>query len=149
MVRAGIDNIPLTKYLIDQIRQSPEERLEALQEFYPDAKMEDWTLEIAGQRVQVIKKHPEKGGILEFGTEIVHSADGSIAALLGASPGASTSVSAMLDVLKKCFPNHIKTEAWQRTLKDLIPSYGLILAEDKELCDFVRGWTNNSLKLLD
>jgi malate dehydrogenase (quinone) len=149
MVRAGIDNIPLTKYLIDQVRQSPEERLEALQEFYPDAKMEDWTLEIAGQRVQVIKKHPQKGGILEFGTEIVHAADGTIAALLGASPGASTSVYAMLDVLKKCFPDLIETDAWQRTLKDLIPSYGLKLAEDKELCDFVRGWTNGSLKLLD
>jgi malate dehydrogenase (quinone) len=149
MVRAGLDNIPLTKYLIDQVRQSPEERLEALQLFYPDAKMEDWTLEIAGQRVQVIKKHPEKGGILEFGTEIVHSADGSIAALLGASPGASTSVATMIDVLKKCFPKLIKSPDWESKLKTLIPSYNLKLADDKELCAFVRSWTNESLKLLD
>jgi malate dehydrogenase (quinone) len=149
MVRAGLDNIPLTKYLIDQVRQSPEERLEALQVFYPDAKIEDWTLEIAGQRVQVIKKHPEKGGILEFGTEIVHSADGSIAALLGASPGASTSVATMIDVLKKCFPQLIKSPDWESKLKTLIPSYNLKLADDKELCAFVRSWTNDSLKLLD
>ncbi len=149
MIRAGIDNIPLTKYLIDQVRQTPEERLEALHEFYPDAKMEDWQLAIAGQRVQVIKKHPTKGGILEFGTEIVHAADGSIAALLGASPGASTSVSAMLDVLEKCFPDLIQTQSWQETLRILIPSYGVKLSEDKSLCHAIRSWTSQSLHLLD
>ncbi|HXS37431.1 MAG TPA: malate dehydrogenase (quinone), partial [Flavipsychrobacter sp.] len=92
MVLAGIHNIPLTKYLIEQVRMTPEERFKDLQDFFPEARMEDWELKIAGQRVQVIKKDEKEGGILEFGTEIVSSADCSIAALLGASPGASTSV---------------------------------------------------------
>jgi len=106
MIAAGLDTIPLTKYLINQVTQSPENRLDALREYLPEAKLEDWELETAGQRVQVIKKHPGHGGILEFGTEMVFSADHSIAALLGASPGASTAVSIMLGLLEKCFANH-------------------------------------------
>ena len=149
MIRAGIDNIPLTQYLIEQVRLTPEEKLEALKEFFPSAKLEDWTLEIAGQRVQIIKKDPIKGGVLEFGTEIVHSADGTIAALLGASPGASTSVSAMLDVLKKCFPDKIKSDTWQAHIKEMIPSYGENLANDAELCEMIRGWTTQVLELMD
>lgn len=149
MIRAGIDNIPLTQYLIEQVRLTPEEKLEALKEFFPSAKLEDWTLEIAGQRVQIIKKDPIKGGVLEFGTEIVHSADGTIAALLGASPGASTSVSAMLDVLKKCFPDKMKSVEWQTPIKDMIPSYGENLANDAELCEMIRGWTTQVLELMD
>src|SRR5690606_33966688 len=101
MLQAGISNLPLTKYLITEVMKKPVDRLESLKEFYPDAKMEDWELEIAGQRVQIIKKGQDGRGKLEFGTEIVSSADGTVAALLGASPGASTSVSAMLNLLKK------------------------------------------------
>jgi malate dehydrogenase (quinone) len=103
LVRAGLDNISLTRYLINQVKQSPDDRLEALKNYYPEAKLADWKLEVAGQRVQVIKKHPTHGGVLEFGTEVVVSRDGSIAALLGASPGASTSVSIMLDLIERCF----------------------------------------------
>jgi malate dehydrogenase (quinone) len=109
MLSAGVKNIPLTRYLIDQVRQSPEDRLEALREYLPAANLEDWELEIAGQRVQVIKKDEKEGGVLEFGTEVVSAADGSIAALLGASPGASTAVSIMLDLLKRCFKNKVST----------------------------------------
>jgi len=109
MLSAGMKNISLTKYLIDQVMQSPEERFEFLQKYYPDAKMEDWELAYAGQRVQIIKKDEEGGGKLQFGTEIVADDDGSLAALLGASPGASTSVSIMLDVVEKCFPKKIMT----------------------------------------
>ena len=90
MLKSGLDNMDLTKYLISQVTQSPEDRLEALKEYMPSAELADWKLEIAGQRVQVIKKDPVHGGVLEFGTEIVASQDGTIAALLGASPGAST-----------------------------------------------------------
>lgn len=147
MLSAGLHNIPLTKYLIDQVRQSPEERLEALQEYFPAARMEDWALEVAGQRVQVIKKDEEEGGVLEFGTEIVHSADGSIAALLGASPGASTSVAIMLDLLKRCFGERVRTAHWQEKLKQMIPSYGQSLAGDAGLCDETRAWTSEVLQL--
>lgn len=147
MVSAGLDNIPLTKYLIAQVRQKPEDRLEALREYFPDAEMKDWELEIAGQRVQVIKKDPEHGGILEFGTEVVSAADGSIAALLGASPGASTAVSIMLNLLKRCFKEDVDTEAWQQKLKQMIPSYGQSLLNNPELTAKLRKWTTEVLEL--
>lgn len=147
MLAAGIDNIPLTRYLIEQVRQSPEDRLAALRQFVPDARMEDWDLETAGQRVQVIKKDPEHGGVLEFGTEVVSAADGSIAALLGASPGASTAVSIMLDLLHRCFKTEMSSPEWQAKLKEMIPSYGKKLTDDPALCDEIRNWTNNVLKL--
>jgi malate dehydrogenase (quinone) len=129
MLAAGWHNIALTKYLIEQVSQSPEDRLDALREYMPEARLEDWDLEYAGQRVQVIKKDEKEGGVLEFGTELVAASDGSLAALLGASPGASTSVAAMLDVLKKCFPTEMKSSLWQRKLKFLMPSYGKNVAE--------------------
>ncbi len=147
MLAAGIHNLPLTKYLIDQVRQSPEDRLKALQEYFPEAKMEDWELEIAGQRVQVIKKDEKEGGVLEFGTEVVSAKDGSIAALLGASPGASTAVSIMLGLLPRCFPEKAASAEWQRKLKEMIPSYGLSLAQDEELCQSIRNHTSMILGL--
>ncbi len=146
MLSAGWHNLELTKYLIKQVAQSDEDRLHALQAYLPNAIAEDWELAIAGQRVQVIKKDEEQGGVLEFGTEIVAAGDGSIAALLGASPGASTSVSIMIDVLKKCFPVQMESEAWQTKLKEMIPSYGQKLSEDATLCKRIR---ERSKKLLE
>ena len=147
MLSAGLHNIPLTKYLIDQVRQSPEDRLEALRKFVPTAVLEDWTLEEAGQRVQIIKKDRDQGGKLEFGTEIVNSADGSVAALLGASPGASTAVSIMLELLQRCFHHQVHTVEWQAKLKEMIPSYGLSLGKDRELCRRIRKHTSAVLGL--
>jgi malate dehydrogenase (quinone) len=147
MVIAGMHNIPLTKYLIEQVRQTPEERVEALKEYYPDAKQEDWELVVAGYRVQVIKKDEEEGGVLEFGTEVVSANDGSIAALLGASPGASTAVSIMLDLLKKCFSEQMRTTAWQQKIKQMIPSYGVPLNDDAALLKKVRNHTTQVLGL--
>ncbi len=145
MLAAGIHNIPLTKYLIDQVRQSPEDRLDALKEYLPNAEMQDWVLEIAGQRVQVIKKDEEHGGILEFGTEVVSAADGSIAALLGASPGASTAVSIMLGLLQRCFPDWYSTPEWQGKLREMIPSFGQSLADDEALLRSTRERTSEVL----
>ncbi|MXV15249.1 malate:quinone oxidoreductase [Hufsiella ginkgonis] len=147
MLAAGLDNLPLTKYLIDQVRQSPEDRLEALKEYFPGAKMEDWELEVAGQRVQVIKKDDEHTGVLEFGTEVVSAADGSIAALLGASPGASTAVSIMLDLLGRCFQKETASAAWKEKLEKMIPSYGRSLAKDPELLHVTRARTTKVLEL--
>lgn len=121
MLAAGLHNLPLTKYLIEQVRQDKEDKIRDLKEYFPMAQAEDWVEEVAGQRVQVIKKDEEEGGVLQFGTEIVHSKDGTIAALLGASPGASTSVQIMLDVLEKCFPEHMVE--WKSQIKEMIPSY--------------------------
>lgn len=149
LVGVGLHNISLTKYLIEQVSMSMEERMDALREFVPDAKTEDWVLADAGQRVQVIKRDAEEGGVLEFGTEIVASKDGSIAALLGASPGASTAVSIMLDVLSKCYPKEMKSAVWQNKLKQMIPSYGKRLSEDKQLTKQIRNWSHQLLSLTD
>lgn len=147
LLSAGIDNIPLTKYLISQVVQSQDDRLNSLREYYPNAKAEDWELEIAGQRVQVIKKDPRHGGVLEFGTEMVTAADGSIAALLGASPGASTSVPIMIQLIERCFKAQAKTPEWQEKLKKMIPSYGRSLTKDVELANATRERTSRVLKL--
>jgi len=147
MISAGLANIPLTKYLINQIRQSRDARLDALKEYLPNAKMIDWELENAGQRVQVIKKDAQHGGVLEFGTEVVSAADGSIAALLGASPGASTAVSIMITLMERCFPEKINTPEWQQKLKKMVPSYGHSLIEDASLSEKIRTQTTHALNL--
>ncbi|WP_328801338.1 malate:quinone oxidoreductase [Paenibacillus sp. LX16] len=131
MLAAGAKEMALTKYLIQQVMLSNEKRLEELREFIPNAKIEDWGIVVAGQRVQVIKDTEGGKGTLQFGTEVVSAADGSIAALLGASPGASTAVHVMLEVLEKCFPQHM--EEWEPKIKEMIPSYGVSLAENPEL----------------
>jgi malate dehydrogenase (quinone) len=147
MLSAGFHNIPLTKYLISQVLQSDEDRIEALREYFPEAEAKDWELLQAGQRVQVIKKVEKEGGILEFGTEIINTKDGSLACLLGASPGASTAVSIMVDVLKKCFITDFQSDKWQEKLKEMIPSYGQSLNENPELLKKIRANTNKILKL--
>ncbi|KRG16345.1 malate:quinone oxidoreductase [Virgibacillus soli] len=132
MLAAGAKEMSLTKYLIQQLMLSKEQRMEELRAFIPNAKSEDWDLVIAGQRVQVIKDTVTGGkGTLQFGTEVVSAEDGSIAALLGASPGASTAVHVMLDVINRCFPQHMKE--WEPKIQEMIPSYGISLVENPEL----------------
>ena len=121
--------------------------MKELREYFPGAKNEDWALKIAGQRVQVIKKDAHEGGVLEFGTEVVNAADGSLAALLGASPGASTSVSIMLGLLKTCFADRMADKEWQDKLTQMIPSYGRSLADDPQLCLQMRNMTAEVLGL--
>lgn len=147
MLAVARDNLDLIQYLVGQVIQSPKDRFRALQEYCPAAVMEDWHLAIAGQRVQIIKKDPKRGGVLQFGTEVVSSADGSIAALLGASPGASIAVSITLDLFEKCFPEKTKSPEWQAKLKQMIPSYGQSLAKDPVLGARVRAHTRDVLKL--
>lgn len=148
LLAVGRDNWPLTKYLISQVLQSPADRLNALKDYMPTAKAEEWDLDIAGQRVQVIKKDAKHTGVLEFGTEVVTSADGSISALLGASPGASTSVPIMIQLIERCFKNQAKTEAWQQKFKEMIPSYGESLANNEALSDETRARTSKALGLV-
>jgi len=148
MIMAGLKNLSLTKYLIQQVRQSPQDRVAALREYMPTARPEDWELAIAGQRVQVIKKDEKQGGVLEFGTEIVTAADGSIAALLGASPGASTAVSIMVNLIQKCFPQQAASPEWQACFHEMIPSFGQSLATKPELVAQVRARTSAILGLV-
>lgn len=146
MLAAGAKNIPLTKYLIEQLMLSKEQRIEELREFIPNAKSADWDIIVAGQRVQVIKDTEAGGkGTLQFGTEVVSAADGSVAALLGASPGASTAVHVMLEVLEKSFPEQFKE--WEPKIKEMIPSYGMKLAENPELFNELHASTSKALQL--
>ena len=137
----------LTKYLVGEVFQTHEQRMRALREFLPQAKSEDWQLANAGQRVQIIKKCDEKMGKLEFGTEIVAAKDGSLAALLGASPGASVSVQAMINVLERCFATQLKSPEWQQKMQQLVPSYGESLIENADLLKTIRKRTLSTLKL--
>ena len=141
LLAVGRDNVALTEYLIGQVLETTDQRFAALREYYPNAKQEDWRVEVAGQRVQIIKKDPTHGGILEFGTELVTAADRSIVAMLGASPGASTAVWIMIQVIERCFADKLKREGWSDKLKTMIPSYGQSLAENGALCQKVRAET--------
>lgn len=147
MLAVARDNMELTRYLITEAFKSHRERVASLQEFYADAKEADWELASAGQRVQIIKGCDTKGGRLEFGTEIVTSSDGTLASLLGASPGASTSVQAMIEVIERCFSDRVATDHWQEKLKKIIPSYGESLDENEELLHLVRELTLATLGL--
>ncbi|HEY9681018.1 MAG TPA: malate dehydrogenase (quinone) [Oculatellaceae cyanobacterium] len=146
LLAVGRDNVALTEYLIGQVLESPHERFAYLREFFPNANEKDWHLEVAGQRVQIVKKDPVHGGILQFGTEVIHAADGSIAALLGASPGASVAVWIMLDLIQRCFKDEMKN-GWTSKLTEMIPSFGQSLIDDAQLCKRVRGETASVLKL--
>lgn len=147
MISAGMSNIPLTKYLIQQVKLSHADRVKTLQEYVPIASLNDWELKQAGQRVQVIKKDEGLKGKLEFGTEAIVSTDGSVAALLGASPGASTAAAIMFGILPRCFPKESKTEAWQSKLREMAPSFGAELAKKESLLQESRHRTSKLLKL--
>ena len=139
MIRAGLDNLSLVKYLLTELTKSRTDQIRLLQEYYPEAQGDDWELITAGQRVQVMRKDAQKGGVLQFGTELITKGDGSIAALLGASPGASTAAPIMLDLVKRCFPDRF--ESWRPRICELVPTYGHRLNDEPELADEVMAHT--------
>lgn len=146
MLSAGAKNLPLVKYSIQQVMMDKKDRMEELRKFVPDAKDEDWDLLVAGKRVQVIKDTEAHGrGYIQFGTEVVHSDDNSVIALLGESPGASVSVSVALEVFEKSFPQYI--EKWEPEIKKMIPSYRQSLKEDSKLLKDIRESTAKDLDL--
>ncbi|WP_026532789.1 malate:quinone oxidoreductase [Arthrobacter sp. H41] len=145
MLAVAKDNVPLTKYLISEVLKNRDAKNSALQEFVPSADGGAWELISAGQRVQVIKKAPKKGGVLQFGTEVITSADGSVGALLGASPGASTAAPIMVELLGRCFPT--KLADWEPKLKEMIPGYGVRLNENESLAAEIQDSTDSVLKL--
>lgn len=144
MVGVGLTEMGLTKYLIGELLKSESGRIDTLSEFVPTAEGHDWELITAGQRVQIIRKQGA-GGVLEFGTAVIASGDGTIAGLLGASPGASNSVDAMLDVLDRCFPQRMAD--WRPKIEEMVPSYGTDLAGNKALFDELWAWTTSALRL--
>ncbi len=146
MVGVGLTQMSLVKYLVSQLMLSEADRVQTLREFAPSAVDSDWNSTVAGQRVQVIKPAQGRGGTLEFGTTVLSDADGSIAGLLGASPGASTAVPAMLDVMERCFSDRY-TGAWQPKLKEMIPSLGTKLSTEPGLFDEVWTWGTRVLGL--
>lgn len=146
MIAVGAENFDLVKYLISQVMLNDEERFQSLQDYYPDAKKEDWKLITAGQRVQIIKQPEGKPAALQFGTEVFVSDDKTVSALLGASPGASTSPYIMLTLLNKAFPTKVENQ-WNEKLHEIIPSYGKNLEEDPQLLDQTRQYTSRVLGL--
>lgn len=147
MLEVGWKDMDLTEYLIGQVVESTEERLAALRVYFPRAEHADWKAQVAGQRVQIIKKDPKKGGILKFGTELITSKDKSIMALLGASPGASTATAIMIHVLETCFADLLKSTHGKTKLKEMIPSYGQSLIDNADLCKKVRDETAHILNI--
>ncbi len=147
MLSVAKNNMDLTRYLISEVMQSHSSRVDSLRNFFPEAKDEDWELSYAGQRGQIIKPGTETAGKLEFGTEVITSADGSLAALLGASPGASTAVSAMLSIVERCYAERMKEADWKAKILELIPSYGQSLTDDAALLEQVRSRTLSVLEL--
>jgi malate dehydrogenase (quinone) len=145
MLAVAKDNMDLTAYLVKEVAKRHGDKVEALREYYPEAKDGDWELITAGQRVQIIKKDPKKGGVLQFGTEVIAGRDGSIGALLGASPGASTAVPIMIELLQKSFPKSFK--GWQGKLKDMMPGYGVKLDDNPDLAAELEARTAKALQL--
>ena len=146
MATIGMENLDLVKYLVSQVAMSKQDQFNELKKYYPDAKIEDWTLSQAGQRVQIIKKAPNKPATLQFGTEIFTSKDGSITGLLGASPGASTSPYIMLSLMEKAFPEQVKGK-WNPKLHEIVKSYQQDLNTNPALLDQVRTYTSSTLGL--
>jgi malate dehydrogenase (quinone) len=147
MTKVGIEQYPLIEYLAGQVMLSDDDRYEALKQYFPNAKKEDWRLWQAGQRVQIIKRDADKGGVLKLGTEIVVSKDNSIAGLLGASPGASTAAPIMINVLEKAFKDKVATPEWQAKLRQIVPSYGTALNNSPEAVQKEWNYTAKILQL--
>ena len=145
MLGVGATQLGLVNYLVSQLLLSDADRVDGLREFAPGAVDSDWETTVAGQRVQVIRRAKGKGGVLEFGTTVLSAADGSIAGLLGASPGASTAVPAMLDVMERCFG--ARYQSWVPKLKEMVPSLGTELSNDPALFEEVWSWGTRVLKL--
>ncbi|KNC90436.1 malate dehydrogenase (quinone) [Trabulsiella odontotermitis] len=148
MTHVGMDNFDLVKYLISQVMLDDDDRFAALKEYYPQARQEDWTLIQAGQRVQIIKKDEEKGGVLKLGTEVVVDKQKTISALLGASPGASTAAPITLNVLKQMFPEQFNSPQWQSKIRDIVPSFGQKLNDNPALTQQVWNDTAETLQLV-
>ncbi|MFB3129128.1 MAG: malate:quinone oxidoreductase, partial [Lysobacteraceae bacterium] len=146
MLEVGKDNLDLVQYLMGQARLNDADRQAELVKYFPTAKPGDWKLVTAGQRVQIIKRDPLKGPVLQFGTEIVTDKDHTIAALLGASPGASTSPPIMLDLMAKAFPDQMKA-GWEARLREIVPSYGRKLNDSAALVNEIRTLTSQTLHL--
>ena len=147
MLNVGLDNFDLVKYLISQVMQKDKDRLAALCEYYPEARKEDWRLWQAGQRVQIIKRDAKKGGVLRLGTEVVSDDEGTVAALLGASPGASTAAPIMLQLMEKVFKDKVNSPEWQAKLKAIIPTYGIRLDGNPAEIEKALAWTSEVLEL--
>lgn len=147
LLEVGKDDMDLTEYLIGQVIESFDERIANLKEYFPKVNAADWRVEIAGQRVQIIEKDPVLGGKLQFGTKLVSAADKSIVAMLGASPGASTAASIMIDVIELCFADKLKDPNMRTKMKAMIPSYGQSLIENAALCKEIRDETADVLNV--
>ena len=140
-------NLDLEEYLVGQVLQTESHQFATLKQFFPHADRRDWRKAVAGQRVQIIKPDPKHIGVLEFGTELIGSADHSIVAVLGASPGASTAAFIAVGVLEQCFADELASSGWLDRLKSVIPTYGIDLKRDAATCRDIRARTAGVLRI--
>ncbi|ORI19835.1 hypothetical protein BJD99_00650 [Rhodococcus sp. 1163] len=145
LIAMAKDNLALVRLLVTELTASKSKKLKALREFVPTANPQDWSMITAGQRAQIVKKDPDRGGVLQFGTEVVAAQDGTIAAVLGASPGASTAVPIMLELLDRCFPEH--RHQWAPALLEMIPTLGVSLSCNPALAERTMMTTARTLHL--
>ncbi|MBV8964703.1 MAG: malate:quinone oxidoreductase, partial [Mycobacteriaceae bacterium] len=145
MLSVGLTQRNLLTYLAAQVRLTQTDRVKALREFAPSASVSDWQTIAAGQRVQVIRPVKGRHGVLDFGTAVLAGRYGGIAGLLGASPGASTAVPAMVAVLERCFPD--RYQWWLPKLTEMVPSLGTRLSDEPRLFREVWDWSTAVLGL--
>jgi malate dehydrogenase (quinone) len=147
MLEVAKDDMQLSEYLINQVLQSASAQFEMLRAFFPTAHRHDWKKAVAGERVQIIKPDSQKIGYLEFGTELISSADRRLVALLGASPGASTAAFIAQEVLQRCFGPRLTEGDWLPKLRQIIPTWGIDLRQDAAATRRIRAETAAVLKL--
>lgn len=124
LTNVALKNLDLIRYLVQQGQQSKEDRLRSLRDFYPEARSEDWHVIDAGIRVQAIRSYEGKTGIVHYGTEVITDQARTIAALLGASPGASVSTSVAVQLLEQCMPAILRSPAGRERMQAIVPFYG-------------------------
>jgi malate dehydrogenase (quinone) len=146
MSAAGGQNLDLTVYLGKELTKTQQQREDELREFLPKVDIHDWELITAGQRVQIMKPHPSKIGVLQLGTEVVVNGEGSLSGLLGASPGASVSVSIATEVIEKMYAKEMDW-GWRERIQKMIPSYGKSLNDDAAFCREIEDLTAKVLKI--
>ncbi len=151
LLKIGMSNVPLVRYLIQQGTQSMEDRMKVLRIFYPNARPSDWKLVDAGIRVQAIKKTDGEAGIVHYGTEVITDESRSIAALLGASPGASVSVNIVLDVIKRCSPELVGSSEERKRLDEMVPGWNVDFTRPEQASRFwdIEDQTEQILGLTD
>ena len=121
LAAALAQNLGLVRFLVKQLLASDRDKLAQLRRLYPGASSRDWEVIHAGQRAQLVVPDRRRVGRMQlWGTKLTVTGDGSMAGLLGASPGASTAVPIMVDLLQRAFPSEWE-QRWRERMHAAVP----------------------------